>query len=93
MNAVNEMARTYDMPVLYSCHPRSEKMIEKRGFTLQQRALRVVRGMEQEPHPARGADAKLGLDGANGHNDALHEFHGPGLVRPHAFRQIGRAHV
>lgn len=25
MNAVNEMARTYDMPVLYSCHPRSEK--------------------------------------------------------------------
>ena len=30
MNAVNEMARTYDMPILYSCHPRSEKMIEKK---------------------------------------------------------------
>lgn len=32
MNAVNTMAETYDMPVLYSCHPRSQKMIEKRGF-------------------------------------------------------------
>lgn len=34
MNAVNEMARTYNMPVLYSCHPRSEKMIEKRILSL-----------------------------------------------------------
>lgn len=32
MNAVNSMAETYDMPVLYSCHPRSQKMIEKRRF-------------------------------------------------------------
>lgn len=32
MDAVNTMAETYQMPVLYSCHPRSEKMIEKRGF-------------------------------------------------------------
>lgn len=32
MNAINAMAETYDMPILYSCHPRSQKMIEKRGF-------------------------------------------------------------
>lgn len=32
MNAVNAMAETYDMPILYSCHPRSQKMIKKRGF-------------------------------------------------------------
>lgn len=35
--AVNEMARKYDMPVLYSCHPRSEKFLEKRGFLLDKR--------------------------------------------------------
>lgn len=39
MNAVNELARTYDMPVLYSCHPRSEKMIEKRGFKFDNRVI------------------------------------------------------
>ena len=39
MNAVNEMARTYDMPVLYSCHPRSEKMIAKRGFKFDERVI------------------------------------------------------
>ena len=39
MTAVNELARTYDMPVLYSCHPRSEKMIEKRGFKFDERVI------------------------------------------------------
>lgn len=39
MNAVNEMAKTYNMPVLYSCHPRSEKMIEKRGFKFDERVI------------------------------------------------------
>ena len=39
MNAVNEMAKTYDMPILYSCHPRSEKMIEKRGFKFDRRVI------------------------------------------------------
>lgn len=33
MNAVNAMAEKYDMPILYSCHPRSKKFIEQRGFT------------------------------------------------------------
>ena len=32
MEAVNEVADTYKLPVLYSCHPRSKKFIEKRGF-------------------------------------------------------------
>lgn len=39
MNAVNEMACAYDMPVLYSCHPRSEKMIAKRGFKFDNRVI------------------------------------------------------
>ena len=32
MNAVNSMAETYHMPVIYSTHPRSAKFIEQRGF-------------------------------------------------------------
>ena len=32
MNAVNAMAKTYQMPVIYSTHPRSRKFIDKRGF-------------------------------------------------------------
>ena len=32
MNAVNAMAKKYNMPILYSCHPRSKKYIEQRGF-------------------------------------------------------------
>ena len=32
MNAVNAMAKTYQMPVIYSAHPRSRKFIDKRGF-------------------------------------------------------------
>lgn len=32
MNAINEVAETYNMPVVYSIHPRSQKMIEKREF-------------------------------------------------------------
>jgi UDP-N-acetylglucosamine 2-epimerase (non-hydrolysing) len=32
MNAVNAMAETYDMPVIYSTHPRSKKFIEQRKF-------------------------------------------------------------
>lgn len=33
MNAVNSIAETYDMPVIYSTHPRSKKFIEKRNFS------------------------------------------------------------
>ncbi len=32
MNAVNAMAEKYDMPIIYSTHPRSKKFIEQRGF-------------------------------------------------------------
>ncbi len=39
MNAVNEMAEFYDMPVLYSCHPRSEKHINDRGFKFNHRVV------------------------------------------------------
>lgn len=39
MNAVNEMAEYYDMPVLYSCHPRSEKYIKDRGFKFDSRVI------------------------------------------------------
>ena len=33
-NAVNKLAQTYDMPILYSCHPRSRKRLEETGFEL-----------------------------------------------------------
>ncbi len=39
MNAVNVMAQTYDMPILYSCHPRSKKYIEQRGFQFDSRVI------------------------------------------------------
>ena len=39
-NAVNAMARKYDMPVLYSCHPRSRKRLEQSGFQLDERVIR-----------------------------------------------------
>ncbi len=39
MNAVNTMAETYDMPVLYSCHPRSKKYIDLRGFKFNDRVI------------------------------------------------------
>lgn len=39
MNAVNAMAETYDIPILYSCHPRSKKYIELRGFKFDQRVI------------------------------------------------------
>ena len=35
--AINEMASKYDMPVLYSCHPRSKKRLEASGFELDSR--------------------------------------------------------
>ena len=40
MDAVNTMAAHYDMPVLYSCHPRSEKFINARGFKFDHRVIR-----------------------------------------------------
>ena len=39
-NAVNAMAEKYDMPILYSCHPRSAKRIEAMGFRLDPRVIR-----------------------------------------------------
>lgn len=35
--ALNRLAETYDMPILYSCHPRSRKFLEKRNFRLDDR--------------------------------------------------------
>ena len=40
MNAVNAMAEKYDMPILYSCHPRSKKYIEQRGFVFDKRVIK-----------------------------------------------------
>lgn len=39
MQAVNDMAENYDMPIIYSCHPRSKKYIEQRGFKFDQRVI------------------------------------------------------
>lgn len=38
-NAINTIAEKYDMPILYSCHPRSKKRIEKTGFKLDSRVI------------------------------------------------------
>lgn len=38
-NAINKMAEKYDMPILYSCHPRSRKRIEVTGFKLDPRVI------------------------------------------------------
>lgn len=38
-NAINKMAEKYDMPILYSCHPRSRKKLESSGFKLDSRVI------------------------------------------------------
>ena len=38
--AINKMAEKYDMPILYSCHPRSAKRLESSGFVLDRRVIR-----------------------------------------------------
>ena len=41
-NAINSLAKKYDMKVLYSCHPRSKKMLEKMKFKLDERVIMHV---------------------------------------------------
>lgn len=38
--AINKMAEKYNMPILYSCHPRSKKRIEQSGFKLDKKVIR-----------------------------------------------------
>ena len=38
--AINKMAEKYDMPILYSCHPRSRNRLEASGFQLDPRVIR-----------------------------------------------------
>jgi len=38
--AINKLAKRYDMPILYSCHPRSKKRLEASGFKLDERVIR-----------------------------------------------------
>lgn len=38
-SAINKMAEKYDMPILYSCHPRSKKRLEQSGFKLDSRVI------------------------------------------------------
>lgn len=38
-SAINKLAEKYDMPILYSCHPRSKKRIEESGFILDKRVI------------------------------------------------------
>ena len=38
-NAINAMADKYDLPILYSCHPRSRKRLEASGFVLDRRVI------------------------------------------------------
>ena len=38
-NAINRMAEKYDLPILYSCHPRSKKRLDASGFVLDKRVI------------------------------------------------------
>ena len=38
-SGINKLAEKYDMPILYSCHPRSKKKLEKTGFVLDKRVI------------------------------------------------------
>ena len=38
-SAINKMVEKYDMPILYSCHPRSKKRLEQTGFKLDKRVV------------------------------------------------------
>ncbi len=38
-SAINKLAQKYDMPILYSCHPRSKKRLEQSGFKLDKRVI------------------------------------------------------
>ena len=38
-SAINRLAEKYDMPILYSCHPRSRKRLEESGFVLDERVI------------------------------------------------------
>jgi UDP-N-acetylglucosamine 2-epimerase len=38
-NAINSLAEKYNMPILYSCHPRSKKRLEASGFVLDRRVI------------------------------------------------------
>lgn len=39
MNAINQMAEIYQLPILYSCHPRSKKFIEQREFVFHKNVI------------------------------------------------------
>lgn len=39
-SAINKLAEKYDMPILYSCHPRSKKRLEENGFKLDKRVIK-----------------------------------------------------
>ena len=45
--AINKMAEKYDMPILYSCHPRSRNRLESSGFTLD-KACFVLAGIDEK---------------------------------------------
>ena len=41
MNAINSLAQKYDMPIIYSCHPRSAKYIDRRNFKFDNRVRQL----------------------------------------------------
>ena len=63
--SVNRLAEAYDMPILYSCHPRSKKFLEQRNFKLDARFLHQCRPpFSRGVHPhlhrtARGVGQRL----------------------------------
>ena len=46
--SINHLAETYDMPILYSCHPRGRKRLDAMGFKLDERVKRVEKRRAEE---------------------------------------------
>lgn len=62
-NAINKMAEKYDMPILYSCHPRSRKRIEQIGFQLDGRVSSMNHWVSRLQLPANEAFAVVSDSG------------------------------
>ena len=62
--SINKLAETYDMPILYSCHPRSKKYLEQRDFQLDPRVrLHEPLGFHDYNHLQKNAFAVISDSG------------------------------
>ena len=88
--AINKMAEKYDMPILYSCHPRSRKRLEQSGFQLDKRVIqhepleKAVKSYEKHEKDADRFIALIGMDYV-----LVGDYYVPDLKLPEERRPIG----